>query len=151
MVNDVLLRTRNDTRVVRKIVDIIEKHGSPVFVLIGDLGAGKTHLVKGVLTKLGYSGGASPTFVLLRFYKTPKGGIAHYDLYRVLKENLGTDATQLIESTALLDYIGRYPTFIEWGEILLPFLETILETGLYIINIQILNDETRLYEIKRIK
>ena len=74
-----------------------------VVLLIGNLGAGKTTLVKGIV-----SGGevTSPTFTLIHDY----GSCYHIDLYRLETERevegLGID--ELIET-------GK-PVLIEWGE-----------------------------------
>jgi tRNA threonylcarbamoyladenosine biosynthesis protein TsaE len=74
-----------------------------VVLLIGNLGAGKTTLVKGIV-----GGGevTSPTFTLIHDY----GSCYHIDLYRLESERevegLGLD--ELVES-------GK-PVLIEWGE-----------------------------------
>lgn len=54
-----------------------------VIALSGDLGAGKTHFVRGLVE--GWQGNelaTSPTFSLLHEYMTPRGPVLHFDLYR---------------------------------------------------------------------
>lgn len=75
----------------------------------GDLGAGKTTLIKALVKRLGSADNvSSPTFSLINEYKTDAGAsIFHLDLYRLKDENeaydigieelLETDSLKLIE------------------------------------------------------
>lgn len=57
--------------------------GGELILLEGDLGAGKTCFVNGLLSGLGFSsGGCSPTFTLVNEYPTTPP-INHFDLYRI--------------------------------------------------------------------
>jgi len=85
-----------------------------VVILRGELGAGKTTLVKGWLQALGAAEPeevTSPTFTLVHEYKARKGRVYHLDLYRLESERelaaLGLDE-MAAEPGALL--------LIEWGE-----------------------------------
>lgn len=73
-------------------------HGGEVIELAGDLGGGKTVLVKGLAAGLGYDGDvASPTFTVSREYKMRDGlELHHYDFYRleagdIVAQELGED------------------------------------------------------------
>jgi len=105
-------------------------HGGEVFVLHGDLGAGKTAFVKGVAKGLGIKKTVtSPTFILMKMYevkgkdesKKLKGQLKkllHIDTYRGVSED------DLINLGAM-ELLGRKDTvaFIEWGIGLIPYLK----------------------------
>jgi tRNA threonylcarbamoyladenosine biosynthesis protein TsaE len=85
-----------------------------LIVLRGDLGAGKTTLVKGVASALGAAemeDVTSPTFTLVHEYVGPKVRLFHLDLYRLETERelltLGLD--EMVESEDAL-------VLVEWGE-----------------------------------
>ena len=79
--------------------------------LRGDLGAGKTQLVKGLAQGLGIAARVvSPTFALVNVYIEGRLPLAHLDLYRL-------DTIEQIRSAGLEEYL--YPqgvTVIEWAE-----------------------------------
>ena len=86
----------------------------PKLVLLrGDLGAGKTTLVKGIAA--GFRSAreedvSSPTFTLVHEYRGPQATLYHIDLYRV-------DTPRQLETLGLDDLINNNGVvLIEWGE-----------------------------------
>ena len=82
-----------------------------VLALSGDLGAGKTCLVKGIAAGLGITHEVtSPTFTLIHEYRGGRLPLAHIDLYRL--ETVGAAVAIGIE-----DYLsGPGVAVIEWAE-----------------------------------
>ncbi|MFT4604492.1 MAG: tRNA threonylcarbamoyladenosine biosynthesis protein TsaE [Rhodothermales bacterium] len=62
--------------------------GGDVLALEGDLGSGKTQLVKGLVDGLGGDGDAvsSPTFAIAQQYEVNSGVMLHVDAYRIEDE-----------------------------------------------------------------
>ncbi len=83
-----------------------------VFLLFGEMGAGKTTLIKSLCFALGVSDTVnSPTFTLVNEYLDVHGDpVYHFDLYRLEKEAEALDF-------GIEDYLcsGQY-CFIEWPE-----------------------------------
>lgn len=112
---------------------------SDIVALFGDLGSGKTVLVKGIAEALGIKSDrvVSPTFVLIREYKamTP---LYHFDLYRLKKIN--------IQSLGFDEYFfGNGISVIEWAD----RIEGQLPKGSLKIKISIIGRNKRLFVIKK--
>jgi tRNA threonylcarbamoyladenosine biosynthesis protein TsaE len=87
--------------------------GGDVIQLVGDVGAGKTTLTKGIAKGLDISEDVqSPSFTINRLYDARDGlQLAHYDFYRL--QDAGIMANELRETIDDMSTI----TIIEWGDI----------------------------------
>lgn len=107
---DFCIQTVNDLDLAAK--EIIQNSTYKIFTLHGDMGAGKTTLIKAFGKILGsYDSITSPTFSIVNEYLSKKGKIFHFDLYRIndINELLNLGIDEYIDS-------GEY-CFIEWPEI----------------------------------
>jgi tRNA threonylcarbamoyladenosine biosynthesis protein TsaE len=93
-----------------------------LLLLLGDLGAGKTTLTKGIVAGLGAASEeevTSPTFTMIHEYgpaRDTRAGVYHVDLYRV-------ETARELETLGLEDLLAeRSVVIIEWGERLGPAL-----------------------------
>jgi tRNA threonylcarbamoyladenosine biosynthesis protein TsaE len=92
----------------------------PKLVLLrGDLGAGKTTLVKGIAAAFDAAAEedvTSPTFTLVHEYRGPKANLFHIDLYRVDTprelETLGLDDLRDENSILLIEWGEKFPRFL---------------------------------------
>jgi tRNA threonylcarbamoyladenosine biosynthesis protein TsaE len=107
-------------------------------VLAGELGAGKTALVRGIGTGLGVRGPiTSPTFVIARVHRPLPGGrgvpLVHVDAYRL----------QTLDEIDALDLdtdLAEAVVVVEWGE---GLVEQLTEDHL-LVRLQPQHDETRI-------
>lgn len=85
--------------------------GGEVVELIGDVGAGKTTLTKGIALGLGVAEPVqSPTFTISRIYAARDGlELRHYDFYRLGEAGIMTD--ELAEALESSESIA----VVEWG------------------------------------
>lgn len=87
--------------------------GGDVIELVGDVGAGKTTLTKGVAVGMDIIEMIqSPTFTISRVYDSPRGmRLAHYDFYRL--DDPGVMQVELHEAV----HDPLVVTIIEWGDV----------------------------------
>jgi tRNA threonylcarbamoyladenosine biosynthesis protein TsaE len=101
----------------RTLADLL---APPKLVLLrGDLGAGKTTLVKGIAAAFEAAAEedvTSPTFTLVHEYRGPKANLYHIDLYRVDTarelETLGLDDLRDGNSILLIEWGEKFPRFV---------------------------------------
>jgi tRNA threonylcarbamoyladenosine biosynthesis protein TsaE len=112
-----------------------------VFTFSGNLGAGKTTLIREMCHYLGYKGNVtSPTFSLVNEYSTGSEVIYHMDLYRLKNMEEAYDI-------GIEEYLfsGEY-CFIEWPEI----IEPILNDGHWQVMIEVNSEGVRKIDVFKI-
>ena len=109
--NEKIVYSLNEIDKISKIILDNIKHIN-IVLLKGDLGSGKTTLVKSILKKLGVNDEIkSPTFSIVNEYDHPSGPIYHFDLYRIEK----IDELDVIGFEEYIDNCNI--CFIEWPEV----------------------------------
>ena len=88
-----------------------------VLALCGDLGAGKTHFVKGLAAGLGATTEAtSPTFTLIHEYRDSRLPLFHFDLYRLETEDellrIGFDDYLDAGGVLAIEWADKFPALM---------------------------------------
>ncbi len=133
----------NQEEIIKYYSESIENYKGKVIGLIGDLGAGKTHFVKEVLSKVSTTFDEqvnSPTYNLCNIYEGSGVEVHHFDLYRIESEEelYHINLWESIENP--LNII-----FIEW----VNFFKEIENQCDEIIEITFKEDGERFYNIKK--
>lgn len=111
--------------------------------LSGDLGAGKTQLVKGIARGLGIEERIhSPTFALVNEYAGGRLSLAHLDLYRL-------DTAEQIHGAGLDEYFSHPPGVVvvewceRWPEFSTPLPSAVRHHRLRLVRIESIDECTR--------
>lgn len=122
----------------KKIAKKLKK--GDIVALYGELGSGKTTLIKGIVAGLGYQKTVkSPSFIMVAVYLA-EVPIYHIDLYRIENE-------ETIENLGIFEYLyGEGISLIEWAE----RIEKKLPSKKIIIKIKILGKNEREFEIENL-
>ncbi|AWW31680.1 tRNA (adenosine(37)-N6)-threonylcarbamoyltransferase complex ATPase subunit type 1 TsaE [Echinicola strongylocentroti] len=127
--------------VAREVISCCE--GLPVWVFQGDMGAGKTTLIKSIAKELGVGDVvSSPSFAIVNEYQNDKGQtFYHFDFYRIEEQEevleIGIDE---------YFYSGNH-CWVEWAEKILDYLPE----EFYLIKISVDENEVREMRIKKMK
>ena len=119
---------------------IIAQKPNKVILFNGEMGVGKTTLIKKLCSLLGVEGAtSSPTFSLVNEYQTITNQIVyHFDCYRLKSE---TEALDMGIDEYL--YSGNW-CFIEWSE----KIESLIPEAHSAVNIKLQADGKRFLELK---
>ncbi len=118
---------------------ILTDSKSKILLFYGDMGAGKTTLIKSMLAHLGVKGVTnSPTFSIVNEYITNREELVyHFDFYRIKKEEEALDI-------GFEEYIHQGDwIFIEWPEKIKNYIPEEAQK----ISIITLNENERAYEL----
>lgn len=109
--------------------------GGEILKLIGDVGAGKTTLTKGLAEGLEITEPVqSPTFTISRVYESPSGLVLnHYDFYRLSEAGIMGDEIQEVMSGE------KSVTVIEWS----GAVEDVLPSDRLVIEISAVSENER--------
>ena len=118
---------------------IFKNSNSKIILFEGDLGTGKTTLIKNLCYELGSADNvSSPTFPILNIYDNKKNKIYHADLYRVKNIN---DLNEI----GFFDIINTNDwLFVEWPKKIID----LIDKPFSIVNINIEDDNKRKIELK---
>lgn len=106
--HEISMSPEQTEQIGRRLAETCRGH---VLLLIGELGAGKTALIRGLARALGYSGNVtSPTFAIVNDYRADGQTVLyHFDIYRLDEDglfDLGWD-----------DYLATGVTIaVEWAD-----------------------------------
>lgn len=109
----------NESQLPEAAAFILKQAGAAKVILFeGDMGSGKTTMIKAICLKLGSkSHFSSPSYALVNEYDSASGKLYHFDLYRLKSKeelyDLGVE--QYLDS-------GCY-CFVEWPDYIRPVLE----------------------------
>jgi len=125
MSKEIISQSVNETIGLGKLLASICR-GGEVFTLDGELGAGKTHLTKGIGMQLGCSEVVhSPTFTLINEYPSPQFWLYHADFYRLNSENdvMGLGLDEYVDSNGIvvIEWANKFPSVLPEQRIELNF------------------------------
>ena len=111
--------------------------GGEVLELVGDIGAGKTTLTKGIAKALDINEPVqSPTFTISRVYDSPRGlRLAHYDFYRLGEAGImGNEISEAVDNDSVV--------VVEWA----GAVDGDLPKDRLVVKITTISEEERLVE-----
>ncbi|MCM8804482.1 MAG: tRNA (adenosine(37)-N6)-threonylcarbamoyltransferase complex ATPase subunit type 1 TsaE [Candidatus Omnitrophica bacterium] len=107
--------------------------------LVGELGTGKTTMIKGIVKYFSKSNVFSPSFVIVNEYEG-KFPIFHFDLYRLKSFD------ELID-IGWFDYINKGLILVEWAE---KIKKNLPKNSIYV-KIKMVGENERIIEIKNLR
>ncbi|WP_027136467.1 tRNA (adenosine(37)-N6)-threonylcarbamoyltransferase complex ATPase subunit type 1 TsaE [Gaetbulibacter saemankumensis] len=133
---EIIYNLENVDKVAQELINNLK---TKTLLLIGDMGVGKTTLIKALIKKLGSQDEAnSPTFSIVNEYDLGDDRAYHFDLYRI-------NDIEEAYNFGIEDYLDSDNwVLIEWPEI----IEPLLENNYNVIQIELYKDNTRKLVLK---
>ncbi len=131
-------KNAKETIKIGERIGVFLKKGDIVGI-IGELGSGKTTLIKGIVKNFSKNYVFSPSFVIVNEYKG-KIPIFHFDIYRI------KNFDELID-IGWNDYINKGIILIEWAE---KIKKNLPRNSIYV-KIKVVDENKRIIEIKNLK
>ncbi|WP_259016356.1 tRNA (adenosine(37)-N6)-threonylcarbamoyltransferase complex ATPase subunit type 1 TsaE [Emticicia fluvialis] len=114
---------------------IAKANGRTIWIFEGEMGAGKTTLIKAIAGRMGISGAVqSPTFSIVNEYLTATGNtVYHFDFYRLKQESEALDfgVEEYLDSGNIC--------LLEWAE----KVESLLPENCYTIRLSVIDEKSR--------
>lgn len=133
-----LLKSEAETKELAKDLSNVLNAGD-IITLNGELGSGKTFLVKSICENYSIRNSSSPSFAIVNVYEGDEK-INHFDFYRIKK-------IEELYDIGIEDYFSDENAimFIEWGEL----FPEILPPNRFEINIKYLDSNSREIKIEK--
>ena len=120
---------------------LLKKFKNKVIIFNGEVGSGKTTLIRSIVNELGtYDKISSPTFSIVNEYKVLNGIVYHFDFYRINNHNEALDI-------GIYEYLNSENwNFIEWAD----KIQVLLPKNLIKINLSVISHQKRELEFLEI-
>ncbi len=105
------MKTTYELETIKEIAQLLlETVNSKTILFYGDMGVGKTTLIKALVSELGGGQVSSPTFSIVNEYAIKNGLVYHFDFYRI-------NEIHEVYDIGIEDYLdSKQWIFIEWPE-----------------------------------
>jgi L-threonylcarbamoyladenylate synthase len=141
LLNKHLSRSEDETIALgERYAEVMRKDQVNLVLLSGDLGAGKTHFVKGLFKRLGVNSLIkSPTYNYYNEFLTEEKTLIHLDAWRI-------ESQRELELLGIYDWLKNlqdYMIAIEWPSVLMQLDNDIFNTKFYFISFTNIDPQTR--------
>ncbi len=105
------MKTTYELETIKEVAQLLlETVNSKTILFYGDMGVGKTTLIKALVSELGGGQVSSPTFSIVNEYAIKNGLVYHFDFYRI-------NEIHEVYDIGIEDYLdSKQWIFIEWPE-----------------------------------